>query len=82
LADRLDPAKLVAAARTAPLPWAQRLGYLLTVANAGDRAEALRSHVQENARQFTPLLPSAPHVDAVRDEVWKILVNAEVEAEL
>ncbi|BBK40417.1 hypothetical protein STVA_04370 [Allostella vacuolata] len=82
LAERLDPEKLVAAARTAPLPWAQRLGYLLTKADAGDRADALRSYVQEHARQFTPLLPPAPHADAVRDEDWKILVNADVEAEL
>jgi len=29
LAERLDPKKLVKAAETAPLPWAQRLGYLL-----------------------------------------------------
>ena len=29
LAERIDPERLVAAARTAPMPWAQRLGYLL-----------------------------------------------------
>ncbi len=29
LAERIDPEKLAAVARTAPVPWAQRLGYLL-----------------------------------------------------
>src|ERR1700722_14707903 len=43
LAEKLDPEKLVAAARTAPIPWAQRLGYLLVKVGAEDRAGPLKS---------------------------------------
>jgi predicted transcriptional regulator of viral defense system len=81
LAETLDPEKLVVAARTAPIPWAQRLGYLLVKAGAEDRTEALKSYVRQHARQAAPLLPMASHKNAVRNEDWKLLVNAEVEPE-
>lgn len=81
LAEKLDPEKLVAAARTAPIPWAQRLGYLLVKVGAEDRAGPLKSYVQQHARQMAVLLPTAPRKNAVRHEDWKIFVNAEVEPE-
>ena len=82
LAEKLDAEKLVAAAKTAPLPWAQRLGYLLIKADAIDRAEQLKAYVQQRARQTSVLLPSAPHTGALRDDDWKLIVNADVEPEL
>jgi predicted transcriptional regulator of viral defense system len=45
LADTLDPKKLVVAAQTAPIPWAQRLGYLLETVEAGTHAQALKAYV-------------------------------------
>jgi predicted transcriptional regulator of viral defense system len=82
LAENLDAEKLVAAAQTAPISWAQRLGYLLVKAGAGDRTEALKSYVRQHARQTAVLLPTAPHNDAIRDDDWKLIVNAQVEPEL
>jgi len=82
LAETLDPGKLVTAARTAPVPWAQRLGYLLERVDAVDQAAPLKSYVRAHARQTAALLPTASHDGAPRDEGWKLLVNAEVEAEL
>jgi predicted transcriptional regulator of viral defense system len=82
LAESLDAGKLVAAAQTAPMPWAQRLGYLLVKAGARDRAEALKSYVQQHAGQTAVLVPTAPRKDAVRDDDWKLIVNADVEPEL
>lgn len=82
LVENLDPEKLVTAAQTAPVPWAQRLGYLLVKAGAGDRAEALKSYVKEHARQTVVLLPTAPSETAPRDADWKLIVNADVEPEL
>lgn len=81
LAEQIDPRLLVDASTTAPLPWAQRLGYLLELVGAGDKAAALKSHVHEHARDATPLLPAAPHHDARRSSDWKLYVNANVEAE-
>lgn len=82
LAEKLDPHRLVAAAETAPLPWAQRLGYLLEKVEPGDRAEALKAYVRQHVRQTAVLLPSATRDGATRSEDWKLLVNADVEPEL
>lgn len=81
LAERIDPQKLVAAARTAPVPWAQRLGYLLEQVGAAEKAAALKTHVKDVARQIVPLLPGASLQNARRDSDWKLSINAEVETE-
>lgn len=81
LSEQIDPQRLVEAARTAPLPWAQRLGYLLEHVGGSEKATALKSYVHEHARDITPLLPAAPHENAERSPDWKLYVNATVEAE-
>lgn len=79
LADRLDAGKLPAAAEVAPIPWAQRLGYLLEQAGAPETATELKEHVRARARESTSLLPGAPHEDGEWDPDWKLYVNAAVE---
>lgn len=59
LAERLDPEKLAAAARTAPVAWAQRLGYLLEHLGFAAKTPALKEYVREHAKQSTALLPKA-----------------------
>lgn len=81
LAERIDPHKLVAAARCAPVPWAQRLGFLLEHVGVGETAAALKVYVKSAARQTVPLLTGAPKDSACRDPDWKVLVNVDVEAE-
>ena len=81
LAENIDSRKLVAAAKTAPLPWAQRLGYLLEKAGAGDRAQPLKSYVRQHARQMAVMLPSAPQKTVARNGDWKLIVNVEVDSE-
>lgn len=82
LAERISPDKLPAAAGTAPIAWAQRLGYLLERAGAGDKTAALKTYVRAHAHESTPLLTKAPHKDASRRADWKLYVNADVEAEV
>ena len=82
LAEKLDPDKLALAAQTAPLPWAQRLGYLLEKFGGEDRVGALKSYVQQHASQTAVLLPTAKRENAMRNDGWKLIVNAEVEPEL
>ncbi|HLG90349.1 MAG TPA: type IV toxin-antitoxin system AbiEi family antitoxin [Alphaproteobacteria bacterium] len=81
LAEQIDPERLVAAAKTAPVPWAQRLGYLLEHVGAAKRAEPLKAYVRIAARDMTPLLPSASRAKARQERAWRLYVNAEVEAE-
>lgn len=82
LAERIDPEKLAAAARTAPVPWAQRLGYLLEHLGFAAKTPALKEYVRQHAKQSTVLLPKAPHKRSHRNKGWKLFVNANVEAEL
>lgn len=82
LAERIDPDKLAAAAQSAPIPWAQRLGYLLGHVGVDHKTAPLKAYVRKHARQSAPLLPNAPHEPSGRDKDWKLYVNADVEAEL
>ena len=81
LAERIDPDRLVVAARSAPTSWAQRLGYLLELVGEGEKVAALRSYVKETARDATPLGPAGLLGNAARARDWKVWINAEVEAE-
>jgi predicted transcriptional regulator of viral defense system len=82
LAERLDPEKLAAVARTAPVPWAQRLGYLLEHLGFAAKVPALKEYVRQHAKQSTLLLPQSPQKRSHRNKGWKLYVNAKVEAEL
>ncbi len=79
LAEKIDPERLVAAARIGPLPWAQRLGYLLERVDAKEQASLLKVYVRENARDWAPLAPGARR--ARRADDWLLYVNVDVEAE-
>jgi predicted transcriptional regulator of viral defense system len=81
LAEKMDAKRLVAAAKTAPLPWAQRLGYLLELVGAKQQASSLKAYVQRNARDWVLLVPGTPRARARRAEDWLVHVNADIEAE-
>ena len=79
LAERINPERLVTAAQTAPVSWAQRLGYLLELLGAEDRVTPLKAHVRRNARQVAALLPAAGHEHAPRSDDWRLRINVDVE---
>jgi predicted transcriptional regulator of viral defense system len=76
LAERVDPEKLAAAARTAPIAWAQRLGYLLEHLGSTAKTPALKEYVREHAKQSTALLPKARRTRSRRNKGWKLYINA------
>lgn len=78
LAERIDPEKLVAAAQSAPVPWAQRLGYLLEHLGFAAKVPALKEYVREHAKQSTVLLPKGLQNRVHRNKGWKLYVNAKV----
>lgn len=82
LAEQIDPQKLLTAAQSAPITWAQRLGYLLDVVGAGEPTHHLKAYVKANARQTVPLLPGTTRKEAPRDANWRILVNVDIEPDL
>jgi predicted transcriptional regulator of viral defense system len=81
LAEKIDPEKLAAVAATAPLPWAQRLGYLLERVGAAAATPPLERYVRQHARQSAPLARTAKFSHSQRDERWKLYINAEIEDE-
>ena len=81
LAEQIDPKKLAVAARTTPLPWAQRLGYLLERVGAVEQAVYLKRYVQGHATKSVAVLPRVHGEDAPRSADWKLIINAAVEAE-
>jgi predicted transcriptional regulator of viral defense system len=82
LAESLDPDLLAEAAGLSPLPWSQRLGYLLEYLGANDAASHLAAFVADKAPHVTPLAPAAPMRGTPRDLRWKVAINTTVEAEL
>lgn len=93
LAEKIDPEKLVTAAAAAPVPWAQRLGYLLERVGTPEKAAPLKQYVRARARQSAPLLaqPRKPKAlnlrraqrdKMIRDEAWKLYINTAVQPDL
>lgn len=72
---------LVEAAKTAPITWAQRLGYILELIKAESTAEQLKAYVREHAREYRELMPSHS-TDGLRASDWKLIINAELEPDL
>ena len=81
LAERIDPERLAQAARVAPTPWAQRLGYLLELVGAADKVGPLRDHVRADATVPTPLLHGSAYANAPQRKEWRLYLNADVEIE-
>ena len=81
LAEKIDPRKLAQAAETAPVPWVQRLGYLLEQVDAREKTALIKGYVRQHAKQSAVLLPAAPVKGVERDESWKLYVNADVTVE-
>ena len=82
LGEKIDAEKLAAAAETAPVPWAQRLGYLLDHLDLNAKTGALKAYVRKRARVSADLLPKVPRARARRNKEWRLYVNGKVEAEL
>ncbi|MFQ5716876.1 MAG: type IV toxin-antitoxin system AbiEi family antitoxin [Nitrospinales bacterium] len=82
LAEKIDSGKLAAVAGLAPVPWAQRLGYLLEHIGVDNKTGPLKNYVRKHARQSALLSPGAPNESSRRNKDWKLYVNADVEAEL
>ena len=81
LGEDMDPERLVEASQPASVLWAQRLGYLLEHVGAADRAVPLKEHVRQRARNYTKLLPGADAAGVSRSKDWRLLVNADIEAD-
>jgi predicted transcriptional regulator of viral defense system len=82
LAGRIDAALLGEAARAeGGLVHVQRLGHLLDLVGAGERAEELGRIVAEASPRNTPLRPDRPARGCPLDRRWRVVVNEQVEVD-
>jgi len=82
LLSRTRPESLAAVAPLSPVPWSQRLGYLLELVGARDHADALEAYVARHARDAVVLAPTHDGSSVVREPQWKLIVNEKVEPDL
>ena len=82
LAEKLDAKQLAALGTLSPIPWAQRLGYLLDRVGQSSRGESLAAFVARHATETASLIPGDEPKQAPRNERWKLRINAEVEPDL
>jgi predicted transcriptional regulator of viral defense system len=82
LSEDLDVGRLRAAVPLYPIAWVQRLGYLLEFVQADLDTTPLADFVKTHARAFAPLVRAHQRSGVPRDSRWKLLINAEIEADL
>ena len=83
LSERIDPKKLVHAAKAAgELAHVQRLGYLLEKYGNKKSASELYKWTSEHKTKFIPLRPGWNSEIIARDDKWRVLINDEVEPDL
>ncbi len=82
LSDKLDAKKLVEIAKSCPISWSQRLGYLLNEVDAESVTKNLAQYVEARQPVRTPLLPSVNIRGAQTDSLWKVFVNIKVEPDI
>jgi hypothetical protein len=79
--EQLDADKLAGLTPFVPLPWVQRLGYLLEHIDHAPTAQPLKAplkaFVRAHARDMTLLQPSTRDDAYPRNAEWKLIVNAE-----
>jgi predicted transcriptional regulator of viral defense system len=82
LAEHIDGKDLIGIAELSPVAWAQRLGYLLDLVGATQKTDDLADYIVRKNPVPTPLVPSQPFGGINQLKRWRILVNANVEAEV
>lgn len=82
LAEQLDADKLLRASLQSPLPWSQRLGYLLELVEEPALAAPLADKVAKTAREYVALRSDGDYAKAPRNQRWKLFINDVVEPDL
>ena len=82
LLPELDGERLAAVAATAPVSWAQRLGYLLDFLGAPPGlTDSLAAFVRSHSKAYVPLATRVRRKDGERDQRWRVVVNTGVHPE-
>jgi predicted transcriptional regulator of viral defense system len=81
LAETLNARRLIADGRHSPLPWAQRLGYILERIGAEHLAAALFDQIALRVKEYVPLRARKAVRRASRDSRWRLILNERIEVD-
>lgn len=82
LAEVISGPELIDQARTVPVAWVQRLGFLLELVERNDVSDQLQPLIVNRAQRVVPLDPALPITRTPRSLRWKIAINVDVEPDL
>lgn len=82
LAEKIDAEKLQQLVGLSPIAWGQRLGYLLDLVRANDKALGIAEYVKKKQPVRTPLSPALKISGAKTDSRWRVFVNTKVEPDI
>lgn len=82
LSESLDESRLLCAAKSSPLAWAQRLGFILEFLSVSDKTERLAKFVADNKPEVAGLSPFDAKRGYVIDSRWKIAINSDLEPDV
>jgi predicted transcriptional regulator of viral defense system len=82
LGEEIDAVALAKSADLSPLPWAQRLGYLLGLVGFKEKTEPLYERIKSRLNNFTSLQTDLDDDKTIRDLRWKVVVNVEVDPDI
>ena len=82
LGEKLDPERLLEIAGLSPVPWSQRLGYILEFVEHPLLGEPLARFVAERVTETAPFLTGAETSATRRDPRWKLWINADLDPDL
>lgn len=82
LAEKIDAERLRELAELSPIAWVQRLGYLIELVGAREKAERIAGYIAEKRPVRTPLAPAIGIKGARMDSRWRVFVNTQVEPDL
>ncbi len=82
LGEVLNAEDLVKTADLSPVPWIQRLGYLLDLVGFEKIAEILAKYLKGKITETTPLVTGTEIKNVRRNSRWRVAVNVEVEPDI
>lgn len=85
LSEKLHAKTLAKIAPIMPLPWAQRLGWILEQIGKGSKTKHLKDYVHKHAKSAVALQPHSGTLgtkESMRNNDWKLIINTHIEAEI
>jgi predicted transcriptional regulator of viral defense system len=82
LAEKIDAGRLLKVAELSPIAWVQRLGFLLDLAGAYEKAHGIAEYIKVKQPVRTPLAPARSIKGTRMEGRWRVFVNAKVEPDL